>query len=205
MEIDLRSSVFFIGSSTWKERIVAMCLEKRIALYSPHTTWDSVRGGVTDWLAKAISDAESKVILPGAGTETKTDVGHGRLVELNTPITLTDAIERVKRHTGIKHVHVSIGINSSLTTNIKSYAVCAGAGNSVLKGVVADLYITGKPVIDLCWRHKRKRNSNFSNLCVPQEKCLIMKYWTQLRIMSTSFCAITATQNVAIWSISKTF
>lgn len=121
-----------------------MCLEKRIALYSPHTSWDSVRGGVTDWLAKTLSDAESKVILASAGTETMTDVGAGRFCELAAPLSLAEAIERVKKHTGIKTVQVSLGVNSSLETPIKTYAVCAGSGSSVLKGVAADLYITGK-------------------------------------------------------------
>jgi putative NIF3 family GTP cyclohydrolase 1 type 2 len=26
---------------TWKERIVVSCIENRIAVYSPHTSWDS--------------------------------------------------------------------------------------------------------------------------------------------------------------------
>lgn len=102
---------------------------------------------MTDWLAKAISDVESKVILPAPGTETKTDVGGGRFVELKEPVSLAEAIERVKKHTGIKTVQVSLGVNSSLETPIKTYAVCAGSGSSVLKGVAADLYITGKPYL----------------------------------------------------------
>ena len=34
----------------FQERIVALCLENRIALYSPHTSFDAVAGGVNDWL-----------------------------------------------------------------------------------------------------------------------------------------------------------
>lgn len=134
--------------STWKERIVALCLEKRIALYSPHTSWDSVRGGVTDWLARTLSNKEARVILPASGTETMSDVGGGRFCELDAPLPLAEAIERVKKHTGIKTVQVSLGVNSTLETPIKTYAVCAGSGSSVLKGVVADLYITGKRAIN---------------------------------------------------------
>ena len=33
-----------------QERIVIQCLVNRIALYSPHTALDAVRGGVNDWL-----------------------------------------------------------------------------------------------------------------------------------------------------------
>jgi len=32
---------------------VARCLENKIAVFSPHTSFDSVKGGVNDWLAEA--------------------------------------------------------------------------------------------------------------------------------------------------------
>ena len=35
---------------SWKERIIVKCLENRIAVYSPHTSFDAVKGGVNDWL-----------------------------------------------------------------------------------------------------------------------------------------------------------
>ena len=34
---------------------MAKCLENKIAIYSPHTAWDAVFGGVTDWLTDAFS------------------------------------------------------------------------------------------------------------------------------------------------------
>lgn len=73
-----------------------------------------------------------------------TDVGSGRFGRLTVPVSLAEAIERVKKHTGIKTVQVSLGVNSTLETPIKTYAVCAGSGSTVLRGVAADLYITGK-------------------------------------------------------------
>jgi len=39
-----------LTSSSWKERIVTKCLENRIALYSPHTSFDAIPNGVNDWL-----------------------------------------------------------------------------------------------------------------------------------------------------------
>lgn len=35
---------------SWKERIVVKCIENRIAVFSPHTTYDTLDGGVNDWL-----------------------------------------------------------------------------------------------------------------------------------------------------------
>lgn len=120
-----------------------MCLENRIALYSPHTSWDNNRGSIGDWLARALPHTTADVILP---SPEDSNIGGGRVANVTSdiPITLADAIERVKKHTGIKTVQVAIGVNSSLSTEIKSFAVCPGSGGSVLKGISADLYITGK-------------------------------------------------------------
>ena len=34
----------------WKERSIIKCIEKQIAVFTPHTTWDSIDGGMNDWL-----------------------------------------------------------------------------------------------------------------------------------------------------------
>lgn len=39
-----------ICQSNWKERIIARCLENRMAIYSPHTALDAIHGGINDWL-----------------------------------------------------------------------------------------------------------------------------------------------------------
>lgn len=121
-----------------------MCLENRIALYSPHTAWDAVNGGVNDWLAKSMPFSSSQVIKPILNDLPNT--GAGRLLEITTsqPITLRNAIDRVKQHVGVANVNVSIGCSSSLDTDIRTVALCAGSGSSVLKSIPANLYITGK-------------------------------------------------------------
>lgn len=35
---------------SWKERIIVKCIENRIAVFSPHTTYDTLDGGINDWL-----------------------------------------------------------------------------------------------------------------------------------------------------------
>jgi len=37
-------------SKNWKERIVLRCAQHGIALYSPHTSWDAIKGGINEWL-----------------------------------------------------------------------------------------------------------------------------------------------------------
>lgn len=131
-----------ITQKSWKTRLVSVCLENRIALYSPHTSWDNLHGAIGDWLLRALPHAEAKIISPSV-ENSEFGCGRSANVDSSTPITLTDAIERVKKHTGIKTVQVGIGVNNSLTSEIRSFAVCPGSGSSVLRGVHADLYITG--------------------------------------------------------------
>lgn len=116
-------------------------MENRIAIFSPHTSWDSVHGGVTDWLANALPSSNTRPIIPIDQTE-GCKIGSGRIGDTE-PITLREAIERVKAHTGIKTINASIGVKNTLDSVIKTFAVCAGSGSSVLKGVEADLYVTG--------------------------------------------------------------
>lgn len=38
----------------WKQRLAIRALESGIAVFSPHTSWDSVKGGVNDWLVAGL-------------------------------------------------------------------------------------------------------------------------------------------------------
>lgn len=131
---------FFI--STWKERIVSQCLENRIALYSPHTAWDSVAGGVNDWLASFLVGAASRPITPNLVDPDR--VGAGRILTLSAPVSLQELVDRFKEHIGIPHLNVAIGSDQSLDSPVRTVAFCAGSGSSVLRGVSADVYITGE-------------------------------------------------------------
>ncbi|XP_026329477.1 NIF3-like protein 1 isoform X2 [Hyposmocoma kahamanoa] len=129
-----------VVQSTWKERIVSFLLENRISLYSPHTSWDCVQGGVNDWLGSNFAVATSKPIQPGIDP----NVGAGRFLKLESSISLLEAITKVKELTRLQHVRFAIGKDKVLSDGVNTVALCAGSGSSVLKGVAADLYLTGE-------------------------------------------------------------
>ncbi|CAK1552117.1 unnamed protein product [Leptosia nina] len=130
-----------VKQSAWKERIVSLLLEKRISLYSPHTSWDCVKGGVNDWLVSAFPVLESNPITPREDPNT----GVGRLLRLEKGISITDAVTRVKKITGLQYVRLALGKNKVMDENsVQTVALCAGSGASVLKNVTADLYLTGE-------------------------------------------------------------
>ncbi|KAI0216902.1 NIF3-like protein 1 [Lamellibrachia satsuma] len=218
--------------SSWKERLLVKCIENRIAVFSPHTSYDALNGGVNDWLISpfkgVVSPLETsvstrfpgnsggyrlQVTLPqdvaqsimaefalraslpgvsvvmqigvGVGSEYNSSTriclncdeksltqcvayvnqfehlsntmeimkltkpplpgyGAGRLSVLEKGITLKECIDKTKHHLDLKNLRLALAIGANLGSPIKTVAVCAGSGASVLKDVSADLYITGE-------------------------------------------------------------
>jgi dinuclear metal center YbgI/SA1388 family protein len=72
-------------------------------------------------------------------------LGAGRLVELDTPLSLLDAVARLKAHLGVTTLRVASSGPHSAGTPITRIAVCAGAGGSLFEQVrSADLFVTGE-------------------------------------------------------------
>ncbi|XP_013385198.1 NIF3-like protein 1 isoform X2 [Lingula anatina] len=70
--------------------------------------------------------------------------GMGRISKLSSPVTLDDAVTRVKQHLNLERVNLAIGAGCSLKSDIKTVAVCAGSGSGILQDIKADLYFTGE-------------------------------------------------------------
>jgi dinuclear metal center YbgI/SA1388 family protein len=70
------------------------------------------------------------------------DTGMGRFAQLKERLSLDDVLERVKRHLGLTHVRLARAFNGN--TDVRSVAVCAGSGGSLLRGNNADVWITGE-------------------------------------------------------------
>jgi putative NIF3 family GTP cyclohydrolase 1 type 2 len=78
-----------------------MCASAGIAVYSPHTALDSVKGGVNDWLASGIVDglgASSSLAnireIPGE----EQIAGQGRKITFTRPVLLDELVKRIKSH-----------------------------------------------------------------------------------------------------------
>nr|XP_022336773.1 NIF3-like protein 1 isoform X1 [Crassostrea virginica] len=204
--------------SNWKDRIITGCLENRIAVFSPHTSYDAVAGGVNDWLLQAFDVESSHPVTPSLVTsdpynkrlqitvdndvqesmlrslsrvehaqttvnelneelsqinvlccqgnisailectecfsaniksielinlEKKPKPGHGmgRIGKLVSPISVSEAVEKVKGHLGLSHVRLAKGVGCE---SISSVAVCAGSGSGLLKNLSVSLYVTGE-------------------------------------------------------------
>ncbi|XP_028924634.1 NIF3-like protein 1 isoform X1 [Ornithorhynchus anatinus] len=108
--------------------------------------------------------------------------GMGRLCALPEPVSVAALIRRVKTHLNLAHVRLALGAGKTTESPVSAVAVCAGSGSSVLRGVAADLYLTGEmshhEVLDavaggitvvLCEHSNTERGflSELRNLLVP--------------------------------------
>ncbi|KAG2107015.1 NGG1p interacting factor 3 [Suillus discolor] len=112
------------------------------SVFCPHSSLDATWGGINDWLAEGVmglQKATGKVDILG---EVKGEAGGaGRIVTLDEPIPIEELVQRVKKHLVLSQVDVGRPL---VQKSIKSVAICAGAGGSLLSGVDADVYFTGE-------------------------------------------------------------
>ncbi|KAF8588357.1 NGG1p interacting factor 3 [Ramaria rubella] len=116
------------------------CVAAGISIYSPHTALDCVKGGINDWLAQGLTglgQSHLQVIEP---KEDDKHTGSGRILTYEDAVPLGRIVASIKAYLGLNYSIT--GVESSPT--IKSVAICAGSGGSLLKDVPADMYFTGE-------------------------------------------------------------
>ena len=144
------------------QRIVLRCVRAGVAVWSPHTACDNAAGGVNDWLASGLADGGSASIRPVKGIGDRArgleGVGNGRIFELATPISVGELLAKVKAHLKLPHLRVAPaaslfpgggvagGLEDALAAaaTVRTVAVQAGSGHSVLAGCAADAWVTGE-------------------------------------------------------------
>jgi len=117
------------------------CVAAGISIFSPHTALDSVKGGINDWLAQGLGQGTSVRVIEAKDSDD--GAGSGRIVTYENPVSLGKIATLIKTHLGLKHIQVASATDSQ-SALVKSVAICAGSGGSMLKDVEADLYFTGE-------------------------------------------------------------
>jgi dinuclear metal center YbgI/SA1388 family protein len=147
-----------LTDQTWKERVVLEAARRRMAVYSPHTALDAVRGGMTDWLCDGLGKHSQRLTITDHVDEHAPErppeddaPGAGRVHHLARPVSAATLVARVKRRLGLAHVKVAVPIadnphcDSPAAGKIQSIAVCPGAGGSLFERYsLVDAYFTGE-------------------------------------------------------------
>lgn len=140
----------FDADANWKDRAMFTLLRNNITVYSPHTALDVVPNGMNDWLASLFEPREIACKLPAQEKtnpipdKIQSPIGLGRICHLASPVTIANVISRVKQHLKLSSLRLALAPCHDQQSSIKSFAVCAGSGGSVLKGCGAQLFITGE-------------------------------------------------------------
>ncbi|KAI8137750.1 GTP cyclohydrolase 1 type 2/Nif3 [Fennellomyces sp. T-0311] len=125
-----------------KQDIVMKAIARGVGIYSPHTACDNCVDGVNDWLASGLGKGSVLPIVPALNPpEGHEQAGTGRLFTYDDPTPLKTVIDKIKELTGLPFLRVAAASDSEL---IKTVAICAGSGSSVLSPVQADLYFSGE-------------------------------------------------------------
>lgn len=131
-----------LRSSSPGERVVLACARLGLSVFSPHTALDAAPDGVNAWLLDAFA---AGVRAPCISHPLDGRFGQGRSVVLEQPLSLSQAVERVKQHLGLAQVRISSAPAHAEGTPIRRIAVCAGAGGAVFEKLSGyDLYVTGE-------------------------------------------------------------
>ncbi|WP_346848437.1 Nif3-like dinuclear metal center hexameric protein [Clostridium sp. UBA3061] len=114
-------------------------IENGIALYSSHTNWDTVKGGLNDEFVKILGFQESKIIEISPSDPT---AGVGRIVQLKEETTLEEIIKGIKDKLKIQNLRYS----GELNKKVRTIALVNGSGEDYLQQAYdlgAELLITG--------------------------------------------------------------
>ncbi|XP_051927855.1 NIF3-like protein 1 isoform X2 [Hippocampus zosterae] len=73
----------------WKQRLAIRAVEASIAVFSPHTSWDNVGGGVNDWLVGGLGGGQVSVL-----TQAYVDLPFSHIVEFQCKNDILDVLLR---------------------------------------------------------------------------------------------------------------
>ncbi|KAI9030936.1 GTP cyclohydrolase 1 type 2/Nif3 [Phycomyces nitens] len=133
-----------LTSADVKQDMIMKAIARGVGIYSPHTACDNCVNGVNDWLASGLGKGSvvpiERSLNPPPGQE---EAGSGRIFTYDEPFPLLNVVAKIKQLTGLPFVRVATA-EAHKSGLIRTVAICAGSGSSVLSPVKADLYFSGE-------------------------------------------------------------
>jgi len=106
-----------LDSRSWKTRIAVKCIENRVALYSPHTSWDVIPGGINTWLLTPYGPGEMSLVNETLG---KAPVSHTVSVS-GVPLStdqLTQLLSMSNINVNLDQTSLSVGCNKGQLSSV---------------------------------------------------------------------------------------
>jgi len=154
-----------LTSDTVEGRMLLELIGAGVAIYSPHTAFDSAARGINQQLAEGLELTDIAPLRPSisaavvhpaalesdnpADDSSATPLGSGRYGRLKTPTATSALVRRVKRFLNIKHVQLVGEPERELST----VAVACGSAGEFLRparSLGCDLLVTGETSFHTC-------------------------------------------------------
>ena len=136
-----------ITSDTIPGNLLLQLIRGGVAVYSPHTAFDSAGGGINQRLATGLGLDNIEPLEP-TDAITK-DLGSGRWGRLKAPLSLADFAARVKQFLGISHLKVVGNDDRQIAT---AAVACGSAGQFLARAAAlgCDALVTGETNFHTC-------------------------------------------------------
>lgn len=128
-----------LTGETSEGRLLLELIGAKIAVFSPHTAFDSAEEGINQRLAGGLQLRDIGPLVPGV----EAPQGAGRFGTLGTAITLEELAGRVKKFLAIENIQ-AVG---SLDQSVRTVAVACGSAGELLQPAAAagcDCLVTGE-------------------------------------------------------------
>ncbi|MCR5049890.1 MAG: Nif3-like dinuclear metal center hexameric protein [Paludibacteraceae bacterium] len=127
-----------VCGQTPQARVVEQAIRHNIAIYSAHTSLDSVVGGVNTKLAELLGIENSRILVPN---DSDSRFGLGVIGRLAEPMSYEAFIGRVKETLKTTYVRYT----EPAKAQVQTIALCGGAGAEFIETAIeqgADVYLT---------------------------------------------------------------
>ncbi|GIW97609.1 MAG: GTP cyclohydrolase 1 type 2 [Pirellulaceae bacterium] len=131
----------------WTGRRLWMLVTHSIAVYSPHTAWDSAARGINAQLAALLGAEELRPLVPRNADELS-ELGAGRIGTLPQPVDFSTIARRLTD--ALPHARPRGVVTKR---QIRQVAIACGSGGSLLDAAIAahaDMMVTGEATYHAC-------------------------------------------------------
>ena len=126
-----------VCGQTPQARVVELAIKHNIAIYSAHTSLDSVLHGISGRLAEKLGVQDYRILVPNESGP----FGLGVIGQLPEPMAFDDFLQRVRETLGTTYIRYIAPANNI----IRTIALCGGAGAEFAEEAAkqgADVYLT---------------------------------------------------------------
>jgi len=129
-----------LTQSEWKQRSIVKCIERRIAVYSPHTIWDAIEGGINDWIVRAFDTKKTETIMPMKSFSCPTLLEKTVKVNLSYGQSKDKLLSKVSAFEDIKFISEKQIINSEDMKQVEVEFISSSKGVVSLIDLIKELY-----------------------------------------------------------------